>query len=66
MSIQLTEAKRLVQAEVRVAVPPFQPLCEVIETEEHERIAVVRGVVVAVMISTPLWLLAGFTVYMLF
>ncbi len=66
MSIHLTEAELLVPAKVRVAPPAAQPIYDVIETEERERLAAARGVTVAVIISTPFWLLAGFTAYMLF
>jgi hypothetical protein len=66
MSIQLTEAEYLVPAKVRAAPPPAQPLYEIIETEEHERLKAARGITTAIIISAPFWLLAGFTAYMLF
>jgi hypothetical protein len=65
MSIHLAEAQLVVSEGVRAAPPPPPPLFEAIEAEDDDRLAVARGVLGAVIISMPFWILIGFTIYML-
>ena len=65
MSIHLAKAELAVIDNVRIAPPAAQPLCDDIEVEDDDRLAVARGVLGAVIISTPFWILIGFTFYML-
>lgn len=65
MSIHIADAELLVPETVRPAPPSAQPHFDDIEREDDDRLAVARGVLGAVIISTPFWILIGFTVYML-
>jgi hypothetical protein len=65
MSIHLAEAELTVPVGVRAAPRSAQPPCENIDLEDEDRLAVARGVLGAVIISTPFWILIGFTIYML-
>jgi hypothetical protein len=42
-----------------------QPFYDDPEMDDGDRLAVARGVATGVIISTPFWILVGFTVYML-
>jgi hypothetical protein len=65
MSIHLAEPELVVTDDVRAAPPVAQRLYDDIEAEEDDRLAVARGVLGAVIISTPFWILIGFTIYMM-
>jgi hypothetical protein len=65
MSIHLAEAEVVVPDTARAAPPAAQTLYEGIEADDDDRLAVARGVLGGVIISTPFWVLVGFTIYML-
>jgi hypothetical protein len=65
MSIHFAEAELAALDDIRTSTAPPQPLCDDIEVEDDDRLAVVRGVLGAVIISTPIWMLIGFTIFML-
>jgi hypothetical protein len=49
----------------RTAPSSAQPVFDIIDTEEHERLTVARGIVGGMILSIPIWALIGFTIYML-
>jgi hypothetical protein len=65
MATQLADAERI---DVRVlhdaAVHPFLG-CDADAADGDERTPAARGILTAVLISTPFWALAGFTMYLL-
>ncbi len=65
MSIHLADAELLAPEAVRTATPQAQPLYDDVEADDDDRLAVARGVLGAVIISTPFWILIGFAIYML-
>lgn len=65
MSIHLADAELLAPEAARAATPQAQPVYDDVEADDDDRLAVARGVLGAVIISTPFWILIGFTIYML-
>jgi len=65
MSTHLAEADRLPLDAVGAAAPPVEPLYDALQTEEDDRLNAARGIISGLIISSPLWALIGFTVYML-
>jgi hypothetical protein len=65
MSIHHAEAELAILEALQAAPPQAPRRFDDVEAEDDDRLAIARGVLGAVIISTPFWILIGITIYML-